>query len=214
MKTIALLILSTTLGVAGCKKAADKAAPGSAAPTSAEATQPNPAAADADHVEVLARHLPAAGKADLDADPVMVRFDKFAVTKASFDPNHLEGGTATIELDPTSIKTGNEERDSDLKSPDYIDVAKFATITIDVANVKKQAGTTYTADATVACHGATKTYSVTFEVLATTADSVRIKGEHAFSRLDFAVGIDPATDPTERISPALIIQWVLTLKKS
>lgn len=214
MKTIAVLILSTMLGVAGCKKTEDKPAAGSAAPISAEATKANPPAAAADHVEVLARHLPAAGKADLDADPVIVRFDKFAVTKASFDPNHLEGGTATIELDPTSIKTGDEERDSDLKSPDYIDIAKFATITIDVANVKKQAGNTYTAAATVACHGITKTYSVTFDVLATTADSVRIKGEHAFSRLDFAIGIDPATDPTERISPALMIQWVLTLKKS
>jgi polyisoprenoid-binding protein YceI len=80
--------------------------------------------------------------------------------------------------------------------------------------VKKQTGNTYTADATVACHGITKTYSVTFDVVTTTADSVRIKGEYAFSRLDFAIGIDPATDPTERISPALIIQWVLTLKKS
>jgi polyisoprenoid-binding protein YceI len=214
MTTIAVLILSTAVGVAGCKKTEDKPAPNSGTPTSAESMQPNPPAGDADRVEVLARHLPAAGKADLDADPVIVRFTRFTVTKARFDPNHLEGGTATIELDPTSIKTGNEERDSDLKSPEYIDVARFATITIDVANVKKQAGTTYTADATVACHGVTKTYSVTFDVLATTADSVRIKGEHAFSRLDFAVGIDPATDPTERISPALIIQWALTLKTS
>ncbi|MEO8551801.1 MAG: YceI family protein [Kofleriaceae bacterium] len=215
MKTIALLFLSTTLALAGCKKPADNPDRGSAAPTTeAPKPQPEPAAADkVDHVEVLARHLPAAGKEDLDADPVVVRFAKFAVTKASFDPNLLEGGTATIELDPTSIKTGSEERDTDLKSPEYIDVARFATVTIDVANVKKQADK-YTADATVGCHGMTKTYPVTFEVLATTADSVRIKGEHAFSRLDFGIGIDPATDPTERIAAPLTIRWVLTLKKS
>jgi polyisoprenoid-binding protein YceI len=163
---------------------------------------------------VLARHRPIAGQADLDADPVVVHFDKVTVTKASFDPKNLEGGTATIELDPTSIKTGDEERDTDLKSPEYFDVAKFATITIDVGNVKKQTDTKYTADAAVACHGLTKTYPVTFEVLATTADTVRVKGEQAFSRLDFAIGVDPAEDPTDRVDTALTIQWTLTLKKT
>ncbi len=197
---LALFLMSTALALVGCHKSADKPDRGSAAA--------------ADHVEVLARHLPAAGKEDLASDPVVVRFEKFAVTKARFDPRNLEGGTATVELDLTSIKTGSEERDNDLKSPEFFDVANFATVTIDVANVKKQAGSRYTADATVSCHGVTKTYPVTFEVVATTADTVRIKGEHAFSRLDFAIGIDPATDPTERIDTALTIQWELTLHKS
>lgn len=209
MKTFTLLVLSTTIAFAGCKKTADKPDLGSAAPTTAPKTP-----TDADRVEVLARHRPVAGKEDLDADPVVVHFDKFAVTKASFAPQNLEGGTATVELDLTSIKTGSEERDNDLKSPEFFDVANFATVTIDVANVKKQADGKYTADATVACHGVTKTYAVTFDVLATTADTVRIKGEHEFSRLDFAIGVDPAKDPTERIDTPLIIQWTLTLRRN
>jgi len=205
LKTFALLFLST-LTLAGCKKTADQPQPTAGSAT----TKP----AEADRIEVFARHLPAAGKEDLASDPVVVHFDKFSVTKAKFDPKNLEGGTATLVLDPTSIKTGNEERDADLKTADYIDVAKFSTITVDVANVKKQADTKYTADATVACHGLTKTYPVTFEVLATTATSITIKGEQAFSRLDFGIGIDPATDPTERIAAPLTIQWVLTLKNT
>jgi polyisoprenoid-binding protein YceI len=214
LKTIAVLFLSTTLALAGCNKTADNPDRGSAAPaSSAVPPKPAPPAADADRIEVLARHLPVAGKADLDSDPVVVHFDRFAVTKASFSPTNLEGGTATIELDPTSIKTGSDERDNDLKSPEFFDVAKFATVTIDVGNVKKQSASKYTADATVACHGVTKTYAVTFEVLATTADAVRIKGEHAFSRLDFSIGVDPAKDPSERVDTALTIQWVLTLNK-
>jgi polyisoprenoid-binding protein YceI len=215
LKILALLFLSTTLALAGCKKTADEPEGGSAAPTTSATTpkpKPAPPASDADRVEVLARHRPIAGKADLDSDPVVVHFDKFAVTKAHFDPKNLEGGTATIELDLTSIKTGNEERDGDLKAPEFFDVARFATVTVEVANVKKQTATTYAADATVACHGVTKTYSVTFEVLSTTADTVRIKGEHAFSRLDFAIGVDPAKDPTERIDTPVIIQWQLTLR--
>ncbi len=198
MKILALLSLSTALALVGCKTTPDQRPPDSTP----------------DRIEVLARHRPIAGKADLDADPVVVHFDKFAVTKARFDPKNLEGGTASIELDVASIKTGNDERDGDLKSPEFFDVARFATVTIDVANVKKQADTKYTADATVACHGVTKTYSVAFDVLGTTADTVRIKGEHAFSRLDFAIGVDPAKDPTERVDTALTIQWTLTLKKT
>jgi len=206
LKTLALLFLST-LTLAGCKKTADPPAQSAAGSATAKPTEP-------DRIEVFARHLPAAGKEDLASDPVVVHFDKFSVAKARFDPKNLEGGTATLVLDPTSIKTGNEERDADLKTADYIDVAKFSTITVDVANVKKQTDAKYTADATVACHGLTKTYPVTFEVLATTSSSVTIKGEQAFSRLDFGIGIDPATDPTERIAAPLTIQWVLTLKNT
>jgi polyisoprenoid-binding protein YceI len=214
LKTRVLLCLSTTLVLVGCKKTADQPAPGSAAATQQPTPKPLPPSTTADRIEVLARHLPIAGKEDLDSDPVVVHFDKFAVTKASFDPKNLEGGTASIELDVASIKTGSEERDGDLKAPEFFDVANFATITIDVANVKKQTDSKYSADATVACHGVTKTYPVTFEVLAATADTVRIKGEQAFSRLDFAIGVDPAKDPTERVDIALTIQWMLTLKTS
>jgi len=204
MKTVALLFVSTMLALIGCKNSADRPGPGSA---TAVTTEP-------DRVQVLARHRSIASKEDLDSDPVIVRFEKFADTKARFDAQNLEGGTATVELDLTSIKSGNEERDTDLKAPEFFDVAKFATVTIDVGNVKKQGSASYTADATVACHGRTKTYPVTFEVLSTTAETVRIKGEYAFSRLDFAIGIDPAEDPTERIDTALVIQWTLTLKKT
>ena len=124
MTTRALLCLSTTLALVGCKNNADRRTPGSAAPTT---EQPRPAqpAAQPDRVEVLARHRPVAGKADLDSDPVVVHFDRLTVTKASFDPKNLEGGTATIELDPTSIRTGDEERDADLKSPEFFDSSRY-----------------------------------------------------------------------------------------
>jgi polyisoprenoid-binding protein YceI len=201
LNKLALLFLASTLALVGCKPTADKRAPA-------------PSAATPDRIQVLAKHLPAAGQPDLDADPVVVRFDKFAVTRASFDPKNLEGGTATIELDLTSIKSGDTERDDDLKSAKFFDAGKLSTITIDVANVKKLADAKYTAAATVACHGVTKVYPVTFEVLATTADSVTIDGKKAFSRLDFAVGVDPAKDPSERVDTALILEWTLTLRRT
>ncbi|MBV8761655.1 MAG: YceI family protein, partial [Deltaproteobacteria bacterium] len=184
----------------------DNAAPsaGSAATTGSAAAAP---ADTADHIVVLGHH-----QQPKPTDPVHVEFDKFRVVKADFDPAHIEGGKATIELDLSSLHTASSKRDDHLKSESYIDVSKFATATIDIDHVKQQSGSTYAADATVTAHGVTKTYPVTFDVLSTTADSIRIKGQHAFPRMDFSIGTDPAKNPDESVAPDLTIEMVLTLK--
>jgi polyisoprenoid-binding protein YceI len=189
MKTIALLAVAMVVAL-GCKKT----------PT---------APVTDDHITVLAKHRP-----PKPTDPVSVRFHKFEVVKASFDPQHIEGGTATISLDLASLDSGSGERDADLESPNFIDVAKFATATIEIANVKKQTGKTFAADATVELRGTKKTYPVTFELVDQRDDSIRIKGEHTFSRLDFSVGTDPASDPRQQVDTELTIEMLLTLKKT
>jgi polyisoprenoid-binding protein YceI len=163
----------------------------------------------ADHVTVLAHH-----HKPKPSDPVRINFEKFRVVKADFDPKKLDGGKAVIELDLSSFHTDSDERDNHLKSPAYLDVGKLATATITIDNVKQKAGATYSADATVAAHGMTKTYPVTFDVLDTKADRIRIKGEQAFSRLDFGVGTDPAQNVEESVGTDLTIQMVLTLTKT
>ncbi|HEX8114541.1 MAG TPA: YceI family protein [Kofleriaceae bacterium] len=162
-----------------------------------------------DSIVVLAKHTEA--KPD---DPVHVQFTSFKVTKASFDPKKIEGGKATIEIDATSLKTGADKRDAHLNTPDFLDTKKFPKITIDVDKVKKKADKTFTAEATVKFRDVTKKYPVTFDVLDQTADSIRIKSEVSFSRLDFKVGKE-STDP--KVAPAqngLVMQMTLTLKKS
>ena len=71
-----------------------------------------------------------------------------------------------------------------------------------------------TADATVAFHGVTKTYPVTFEVVDQKADSIRIKSEVSFSRLDFNVGTDSKDPKVAPAQPELVIQMAVTLKKT
>ena len=165
--------------------------------------------ADADSIVVLAKHTEPKPN-----DPVAVRFEKFKVTKATFDPKKIEGGKVTIEIDATSLKTDSEKRDNHLKTPDFIDVSKFATITVDIDKVKKKADKTYTAEATVKFRDITKKYPVTFEVTDQKADSIRIKGESTFNRLDFKVGKD-SKDPKEApVANDLTIQLNLTLKNS
>lgn len=188
MKLFKLLVLSSVLAASGPAFAAD----------------PEP-----DSIVVLARHVE--GKPD---DPVQVRFERFKVVKATFDPKKIEGGKATIEIDATSLKTGADKRDAHLQTPDFIDTQKFPKITINVDKVKKKADKAYAAEATVKFRNITKKYPVMFDVVDQAADSIRIKGETKFSRLDFKVGKDSPDPKVAPVQNELVIQLQLTLKKT
>lgn len=211
MKSILFVCLAALFVTApACKKHEDQPAPsaGSGAAGSSAAPAPTPDT-QADHITVLAHH-----KNPKPTDPVRINFEKFRVVKADFDPQKVEGGKATVEIDLSSFRTSSDERDEHLKSPAYLDVAKFATATITIDNVKLKTGNTYTADATVAAHGATKSYPVTFDVVDRKADRITIKGEHTFTRLDFGIGTDPAQNGEEQVGTDVTIQVVLTLVKA
>jgi polyisoprenoid-binding protein YceI len=221
MKLLSSLVLVSLIAAApACKKksepapaqgTAQTAGSGSAKPAPAEPA-PTPtkrAGVDGkDFIAVYASHTPSKP-----VDPVEIVFDKYTVTKATFDPKNLEGGTATIELDLAGMSTDSEKRTGHLKSPSYFDIGQFATATIDVANVKQKANNQYTADATVKLHGAEKTYPVTFEVLETQDDgTIKVRGEQDVQRLDFKVGQEPSKD--ELVDKTQTVRLQLTLKNT
>jgi polyisoprenoid-binding protein YceI len=188
MKLLKPLFLSTVLAMSALSIPAGRAL----------AADPEP-----DSIVVLAKHAEAKP-----TDPVHVQFTSFKVTKASFDPKKIEGGKATIEIDATSLKTDSQKRDAHLNTPDFLDTSKFPKITVDIDKVKKKADKTFTAEATVKFRDITKKYPVTFDVVGQTADSIRIKSETTFSRLD-------SKDPKEAVvQNDLVIQMALTLKKT
>lgn len=188
MKLLKLLLLSTVIATSTPAFAAD---------------------AEPDSIVVLAKHVEA--KPD---DPVKVNFSSFKVVKASFDPKKVEGGKATIEIDATSLKSGIDKRDAHLGTPDFLDTKKFPKITVDIDKVKKKADKTYTAEATVKFRDVTKKYPVTFDVVEQTADSIRVKSEITFSRLDFKVGKDSPDPKVAPVQKDLTLQALLTFKKS
>ena len=169
-------------------------------------TEPPVAAADdkSDWLKVVADHTEAA------KGPVDVVFKGIKVVKADFDPAKVEGGTAELEIDLNTLESGIPKRNDHLKSADYLNAPAAPSINVKIANVKKTGDNAYSADATVKLNGNEKTYPVTFNVVETMADGIRIKGEHKFLRTDFKVGKAEGDGAKPELSATL----QLTLKKT
>src|SRR5438477_551039 len=55
------------------------------------------------------------------------RFDKFTGT-FSYDPAKMTASRAQAKIDASSVNTDVEKRDTHLKSPDFLDVAKYSEL--------------------------------------------------------------------------------------
>ncbi len=220
MKNLSFVFLAAALAFAGCKKKPEEAkappAPAEPAPAPAPAPEvkpnepaPAPAPVAADSISVFATHTE-----PKPVDPVEVKINTFKVVKADFDPAKVEGGTAEIELDLSSISTDDQKRTDHLKTPDFIDTSKFATANVKIDNVKKTGENKYSADATVKFRDIEKKYPIAFDVTETTADGIRIQLEHKFSRVDFGVGKDSKDPKVAPVAPELTLKASLGLKKT
>jgi polyisoprenoid-binding protein YceI len=216
------LVLALAL-VAACHSSDSKPAPATSSQAQPDQPQPEvgpsgprkpphpaPAAspdfdAAGDWVKVTASHAK-----PKPTDPDVFSIPKFQVLKADFDPAKIEGGTADLALDVTSLVSNNPRRDEDIKGPDYLDVNKFTTVTIHVDNVKKAGDNHYTADANIDAHGLQQKMPVEFDVVKSAADSIQIHGTHTFKRLDFGIG---APEGQDSVGSDVTIEMQLTIKK-
>jgi polyisoprenoid-binding protein YceI len=62
------------------------------------------------------------------------RFAKFSGT-LQFDPKELSKGSVNVEIDPSSIDTGDAQRDGHLKSGDFFEIEKFPKATFKSTQV-------------------------------------------------------------------------------
>lgn len=121
-------------------------------------------------------------------DPVTVTLTGLKVVEAKFDPKDLTGGTVKIEIDAASLKSDSDMRDNHLKSEDYLDVGKFAAITVDVTDIAKD-GEGYKATFAVDAHGKKVEWkALPFQASPAADDSVKVHLEHEFERLAFDLG--------------------------
>jgi len=72
------------------------------------------------------------------------------------DRENLEKSSVEAVIDINSVNTSNEKRDTHLKSPDFFDVAKFATSTFKSTSWKKTGEDTFDITGDLTIHGVTK----------------------------------------------------------
>jgi len=75
--------------------------------------------------------------------------------KATGDVANPTAATVEATIDATSIDTRNEKRDEHLRSPDFLDTAKFPTLTFKSTKVEK-AGDAWKLHGDLTLHGVTK----------------------------------------------------------
>jgi len=148
---------------------------------------------------------------DLKADPVhsFVVFDvhhfgagyvygTFAgpTGNVSYDANDLTKTSFDLSVDVSTIDTRNENRDKDLKGPDFFDAKQFSTMTFKSISVSKTGDNTMSVTGDLTLRGVTKSITVPMEF---TGSGKGMKGEtrdgfradFKINRGDYGMTADP-----------------------
>ncbi|HEY1764964.1 MAG TPA: YceI family protein [Opitutaceae bacterium] len=118
-------------------------------------------------------------------------FTRFSGT-IKVDRDNLENSSVEAVIEVGSVSTRNENRDTDLRSPNYFDAAKFGTITFKSASWKKTGDNTFDVTGDLTIKGTTKpvTLAVTLDGFGPGMRGAQLSGWEAtttLNRLDFGV---------------------------
>jgi len=97
------------------------------------------------------------------------RFDKFDGT-FNYEAGNAKAWSATANIDPASIDTGNAKRDGHLKSPDFFDTAKYPSMKFVSTGASSVQGAKATLTGNLTMHGVTKPVTLNLELLGETKD--------------------------------------------
>ncbi|MEP6767496.1 MAG: YceI family protein [Acidobacteriota bacterium] len=78
----------------------------------------------------------------------------------SIDRQNPAASRVDVTIQAASIDTGNENRDKDLRSPNFFDVEKFPTITFKSTKVSSRGKDAYDVTGDFTMHGVTKTITI------------------------------------------------------
>ena len=82
-----------------------------------------------------------------------------------FDPASPSAASVEASIDVASISTHDQQRDADLKSPNFFDVEKYPTITFKSKKVTATSGDSFAVVGDLTIHGVTKEVDLKVEEL-------------------------------------------------
>lgn len=132
------------------------------------------------------------------------KFDDFS-GQIQFDEADLEKSSVEVKIKTASIDTANEQRDKDLRSPNFFDTAKYPEITFTSKSVKKTGDNTADITGDLTMHGVTKEVVLKAELLGKGAglQGKTVSGWEAtaaLKRSDFGLSWNKAIEGTQVVS--------------
>ncbi len=109
------------------------------------------------------------GVSHLSISQIDGNFKSFDATINSSKPDFSDA-TFDITADMASINTDIEQRDAHLKSPDFLDVEKYPTLTFKSTSFKKVSGKNYKLNGNLTMHGITKPVTIDVVINGTTTN--------------------------------------------
>ena len=118
-------------------------------------------------------------------------FSGWRLTKVEVDREHPDEGIVEVEVDVTSIDTGNARRDDHLRNEDFFDVDRFPTARVKLYGASPRGKSAnghprYGVMLDVSIRDIEKTLSAEFELVSEAPPTV--EGTVAINRMDFGVG--------------------------
>lgn len=114
--------------------------------------------------------------------------------KIAFDPDDLENSRISVDIDATSIDTGQSSRDDTLKSPSFFDTATWPSAAFESETITATGDGQYEAAGRLTIRDVTKDVVLTFSLdiqpdpADPSRDHAEAKGELPILRLDYGVG--------------------------
>jgi polyisoprenoid-binding protein YceI len=125
------------------------------------------------------------------------RFKDFDGT-IKYDAQHPADSSVQFTVQAASISTGNDDRDKHLKSPDFFDVAKFATLSFTSTKVTPKGSNAFDVTGNLTIHGVTKTVTVPASFLGTIktpqGEKAGFKSSFTINRMDYGVAWNRAVE--------------------
>jgi len=109
-----------------------------------------------------------------------------------FDPNDIEHGTVEVTIQTASVNTGNDKRDTHLRSADFLDAEGHPTITFHSTRVRKGRDGALMLDGKLSIRGVERDVSIPFEFHGAMANpmggqSAGFSAELRINRKDYGV---------------------------
>lgn len=108
-----------------------------------------------------------------------------------YDEQDITKSSVKVTIQAASINTENQNRDNDLRSPNFFDVANFPTLSFESKRVEKR-GDAYVCLGTLTMHGVAKEVEIPFRILGKVKDPwgntrIGIEGGLSVNRQDYGI---------------------------